>query len=563
MPHKRRLSALISKGYFPKELPPTFTTESFGAHVNDVLNDWKAHDVFSERSVRKHRGRTKRGSYLYQLEHTEAENISKPKRGYERRSVQITHPIPQAVLSYELAKSWKTVQKWLVKQAFSLDQIQVSDSFSRSIKGINFEVHRAKKSLIEATADWIVKTDISRFYPTIYTHSIPWAAYGKEKVKQQLKLYDGSLADRLDLLVRACNRNQTVGIPIGPETSRILAEIISSRIDADFRAKAPEINRDSVDRLQDDWFVGLSSLEQAETVLSKITSVYRHYGLEINGSKTSIARVIGHAGNHWISELGAFLSHRPGPIQGARLREFLSLALRMQAAYPADAVTSYVLTILESQQILAPDVEALESYLLKAAANSPISMSSVSRILINVQHTTKRLSLKRITERFTSLAEINLANGNLYEVIWLLYTLRGLGAKLNSKKILSIAENYPSSALALTLLDMSSRGLCVGKLPKNEWASQITVDRIESDWIWLLAYEGIRHGWLPDTNNVMATPFFSVMNSRGIEFYDVKRNIPSSKKVLARKRMARRRDTHEAKILIEMLRGFAVGDYLP
>ena len=112
----------------------------------------------------------------------------------------------------------------------------VSDTDSRAIKGINFALHRAKKGYLEATADWLVKTDISRFYPSIYTHSIPWAAYGKERVKAGLDFYKGSFADRLDLLVRSCNRNQTIRLPIGPETSRIIAEIISSRIDSEFVA---------------------------------------------------------------------------------------------------------------------------------------------------------------------------------------------------------------------------------------------------------------------------------------------------------------------------------------
>jgi hypothetical protein len=135
--------------------------------------------------------------------------------------------------------------------------------YERAIKGINHQTHSAKKEYLEATSDWLVKTDISRFYPTIYTQSIAWAAYGKERVKNNIKLYEGSLADRLDVLVRACNRNQTMGIPIGPETSRVIAEVISARIDSDFQRSMPRISGGWVDRRQDDWFVGVDTLEKS------------------------------------------------------------------------------------------------------------------------------------------------------------------------------------------------------------------------------------------------------------------------------------------------------------
>lgn len=277
------------------------------------------------------------------------------------------------MLSYELAKNWKAVQKWLSRQTFSLDEIRISDRYERSLKGINFQIHRTKKAYLEATSDWLVKTDISRFYPTIYTHSIAWAAYGKEKVKRNLKLYQDSLADRLDILIRSCNRNQTIGIPIGPETSRIIAEIISSRIDSDFHRKSPDIPRECVDRRQDDWLIGVNTLERAEIVLSTITSIYRDYGLEINGSKTSIDRIIAAPEAAWVSEIGAFLSHRPGPIRAARLKELLSLSLRLQSDFPYEPVINYVLSIIEGQHVAAGDVELLESFLLKAAVLSPIS----------------------------------------------------------------------------------------------------------------------------------------------------------------------------------------------
>lgn len=563
MTYKNRLRALLSKGYFPKELPPVFTTESFGAHSDDILKDWESDGLFKVEAANKVpvTKSYKNGSYTYVLTSTEIEVISKPKRGYERRNINITHPLPQALLSYEIAKNWKSVLKWLSRQTFSLDEILISESYDRAIKGINFAIHRAKKSYIEATSDWLVCTDISRFYPTIYTHSIPWAAYGKETVKGNLKLYQGSLADRLDALVRACNRNQTVGIPIGPETSRIIAEVISSRIDSDFKNKERNIITANVDRLQDDWFLGAGTLEEAERLLSTIAEVYRHYGLEINGSKTSVDRAIGTSGSQWVSEIGAFLSHRPGLIRGSRFSELLSLGLRLQSKHPAEPVINYILAILENQNITSSDVDELESFLLKAAVVSPISMDRICRIILNVQHRTNRLSRQRISKRFTVLAERNLEKGNLFEVIWLIYTLRGLKTPLISKKMLSQVENVASSALALILLDMESKELCTHLLPKQTWAKRINSESVRSDWVWLLGYEAIRQNWLPDPDGLMTQPFFKAMRKRDVVFYDPARNIKSSKTIMARERHERKKANVEVQRLMHVLRGFNINLY--
>jgi len=562
MPYKRRLRALLAKGYFPRELPPVFTTTDFGQHVHDILSDWENAAIYTTKKTGNLPGGAKKSnSYNYQISYAEIEIISKPKRGYERRNIHITHPIPQALLAFELAKNWKTIQKWLLRQTYSLDEIRISDNYERSIKGINFALHRAKKGYLEATSDWLLKTDISRFYPTIYTHSIAWAAYEKKKVKDNLKTYTGSLADRLDLLVRSCNRNQTIGIPVGPETSRILAEVISSRIDNEFDRKMPNIPKDHVDRLQDDWVVGLKTLERAEEVLSAITTIYRDYGLEINGSKTSIEHIIASSGTSWVSEIGAFLSHRDDQIRGARLREFLSLSLRLQSEHPNDSVINYTLSVIESQPITSKDVETLESFLLKAAVISPLSMDRICRIILNAHHTTKRVSAKRIGERFTSLAERNLEKGNVFEVIWQIYTLRGLMIPLNSKKICEHIKTTASSALALILLDMKDKGLCIGSLPTTEWSNLITEERVRSDLIWLLAYEGIRHGWLNDPNGVMAGPFFQAMDSRNVVFYDPTRNVPTLAKVVRERNQFRKSQFAAVQKFIQHLRGFEFGEY--
>ncbi|MET3484371.1 RNA-directed DNA polymerase [Methylobacterium sp. 1973] len=557
------LSSMLSKGYFPKELPQAFTSESFGQNAFSIIEAWRTSEVFQTKPAGKVPGTAKKksSSFNYELAHADMEVISKPKRGYERRDIHLTHPIPQALLTYEIANNWRSIQKWLGRQKFSIDKIKVSENYPRSIKGIQYSVHLAKKGHIEAVSNWIVKTDISRFYSTIYTHSIPWAAYGKESVKSNLRMYQGSLADRLDALVRASNRNQTVGIPVGPETSRVISEIISSRIDDNFGSLVSGVEEGRVDRLQDDWLVGADTFEQAENVLSVITKVYREFGLEINGSKTTVNRMIAISGGEWISEINAFLSHRSGAIKGSRLREFLSLTLRLQAKYPYESVTSYTLTIIESQRIFSADVEIVEAFLLKAAVISPISMDRICRIIINLQFTSHNVSTSRIGKRFERLAEIAMVNGSTYEAIWLLYTLRGLRIRLNSRIIVDHIENYASSVVALILLDMQSKGLCARALPKDEWISRHDKQDILTSWSWLLMYEGIRLGWIQDRKALMNEPFFREMSNHNVYFYDQTKNVRNSRSVIKNNVRQRKIASAEVSTFLRKIREMSADDY--
>jgi hypothetical protein len=79
----------------------------------------------------------------------------------------------------------------------------------------------------EVASSW---AEIARFYPSIYTHSIPWALHGKATAKATMG-HSALLGDRLDRLMRKGQDNQAVGIPIGPDTSLVVAEILLSVID--------------------------------------------------------------------------------------------------------------------------------------------------------------------------------------------------------------------------------------------------------------------------------------------------------------------------------------------
>ncbi|WP_210327528.1 hypothetical protein [Aminobacter carboxidus] len=101
----------------------------------------------------------------------------------------------------------------------------------------------------------------------------------------------------------------------------------------------------------------------------------------------------------------------------------------------------------------------------------------------------------------------------------------------------------------------------LGTLPKDNWETRISEESVLSDWTWLLAYEGFRHGWLSDKKGLMAKPFFKPMVDRKVIFYDHARNIQTSRSFVQKQRQVRKRDNVEIKLLFEAMRGIDITEY--
>src|SRR5262249_34964350 len=104
------------------------------------------------------------------------------------------------------------------------------------------------------------------------------------------------------------------------------------------------------------------------------------------------------------------------------------------------------------------------------------------------------------------------------------------------------------------LLDMKKNNLFANSIPKTHWENSISKERIQKDWIWLLAYEGIRKGWLKDTKGVMKSPFFDEMSKRNVQFYDPSKNVKTMQAARRLRLAVSKRDITESKALIRRLR---------
>lgn len=132
--------------------------------------------------------------------------------------------------------------------------------------------------------------DISKCFDSIYTHSMAWATKGKEEAKENI--FALNFGNQFDKVMQRLNHNETSGICIGPEASRIFAEIILAKIDQDARRslerQVPAI-RDGVDyecrRYVDNYYVFANSAGIAEQVEHELSLALREYNLHLNAGK--------------------------------------------------------------------------------------------------------------------------------------------------------------------------------------------------------------------------------------------------------------------------------------
>jgi len=143
----------------------------------------------------------------------------------------------------------------------------------------------------------LLKFDIQDCFNSIYTHSIVWATSGG-KAQAKYSITNGltaknSFGDLFDKLMQQMNYNETNGILIGPEFSRIFAEIILQYVDkkvetgmidfGKYREKDYECYR-----YVDDYFLFYNEEETKKQIVEQFSLALKEYKMTISDSKTQL-----------------------------------------------------------------------------------------------------------------------------------------------------------------------------------------------------------------------------------------------------------------------------------
>lgn len=148
--------------------------------------------------------------------------------------------------------------------------------------------HRCEKKY-----NHLLKLDITRCFDSIYTHSIAWALMSKDAVKsdaKSIKISENTFAGEFDSLMQQVNHNETNGIIIGPEFSRIFAELILQAVDVAVEKKLlgeslqHRLNYE-IFRYVDDYFVFYNDEQDKKTIVETLQNELKAYKLSLNSAK--------------------------------------------------------------------------------------------------------------------------------------------------------------------------------------------------------------------------------------------------------------------------------------
>ena len=149
----------------------------------------------------------------------------------------------------------------------------------------SYEYHRLEKKFHS-----MLQVDISKCFPSIYTHSIGWAVKNKKLAKEQPK---GSFDGNFDELMQTTNYRETNGIIIGPEVSRIFSEVILQKIDLNLVDRMSELQYQiSIDydfrRYVDDYFIFYCFFRVRIDFMKSLELCLIEYKMYLNEAKTTI-----------------------------------------------------------------------------------------------------------------------------------------------------------------------------------------------------------------------------------------------------------------------------------
>jgi hypothetical protein len=498
------LRSILERGYFPKELPDPFVTTSFAAATTPPNTTLPS--VFNISLTQGH----------VTLPTARATRYSHARGGLLRRQLAMPNPIHYYLLAREIDSNWSGLQPFIGGTALSATN-PVIGATGRAIQGARPQDARRELAVqTRLNNRYVLKTDITRFYHSIYTHSIPWALHTKSAAKSNRSM--SLLGNRLDYLLRSGQDGQTVGIPIGPDASLVIAEVLMQACDRELLASNPGIRGH---RLIDDYELGFRNRTDAEATYHILERILTGYELALNPKKTEVLELPCSIEASWVDRLRSFIFRTTPAEQMNDLLRFFDLAFELSCEFPDEAVLQYAVGRLRNLTVHPSNWDLFQKLLLNCATPEPASLPYVLELIIKRVTTGASPAVGHIADVLNSLIADHSALAHSSEVAWSLWACLALGINVSSAAVQALAS-CDDSVVALLALHCEAQGLLSAPLDKSIWSRCMNSQGLYEEH-WLLSYEANVKGWLPSQgcrDHVAADPTFGFLKAAGVSFYN-------------------------------------------
>lgn len=373
------------------------------------------------------------------------------KRGMTRRAFAVVHPVTGKDLSEFVTARWDEFAEFFAQSRFSLSTPKHNDEGDR---GLEISSHSELETVRLARLSryrFIATTDISRFYHSVYTHSIPWAFHGKHAAKADRRAQSATIfCNRADYILRCGQDGQTIGIPVGPDTSRVFAETVGTAIDLAFERRCNLEDYTAVRHVDDVW-IGTNSHADAEEALSRYREAIREFELDINEAKTRIYEANFRFSDDWPTELALrfqFAIESPNQHVPERLRAACEHAFLLANTLGDDGVLKYAIRYLDRTDLGWEHWQTVEPFLKRAAVHYGHTVDYVSRVIVWRQLVHEDVDIGAWSAILTSILDKHGRLGNDSEVCWVIYACIRLKISIHR----DIASNIVVNCGAMSVL---------------------------------------------------------------------------------------------------------------
>jgi hypothetical protein len=478
------LKTLLMRGHFPKELPPAFFTEQFAKYSTtgggrNILAAYRARDNFTEC-----------GKYQLALP------------GSHRRELRIPHPASYAHLAGITAKNLRRILTRSGRSPFSKSRPIFLTGHQRALRpALKPSNLGRERAALRAAGSFLLKADISQFYPSLYTHAVGWAIDPKLRTRAQWS-NPRLLGKQLDQALMNLDGKISQGIPIGNDISYLLAEAVLAQVD-----RAIKVSPTRALRWFDDYEVAFDTRTEAEACLRRLKKELAAFRLRVNPSKTKIVQLPEPAEQEWQELLMQSGGTRANTVRGM-VRHF-DTAFRERGRYPDSPVLLYALGMLFGIKCPSNDVGRIaQSCLTQAILSEPGAAQKAFALLSFWRLNGFAIDVGLITRTINQLIMRHEASGLSSDIAWALAFCIEQSIELNVKagRVLSTFDDdcIALQALHLHAIKLIPQGFStasISRLLKN-----CDLDREH----WLIAYEAVRQGFLKDSESaVKANPLFA------------------------------------------------------
>lgn len=310
----------------PYEVPPFFSNQQIVAFLNkfNLYSEEGVEKILSDTNLKKNPIALECLRILVSFEKELKRSIPysfiiNSGKG-KKRTISVIHPLNQCLVaeyvtkyapliikhcsqsSFSLRKPVRVATKKYYKDDYHNSVLNKTDGFEQNNKEYevlkSYFVYNKNSNLykffdsvtfLEAEKKFskVRCLDIHKCFDNIYTHSIDWAVVGKKNSKDNIeRIY----TSRFDKLMQTMNYNETNGIVIGPEFSRVFAEMILSSIDSSLQTALAnndiKYKKDYlIFRYVDDYFIFFNEDKVINAIQDELALALKEYKLFLNEEK--------------------------------------------------------------------------------------------------------------------------------------------------------------------------------------------------------------------------------------------------------------------------------------